>query len=67
MSIKNPSSCAQANNIGKTADNVKKKLVIALKSSYQPFQPSEKETDPGQPGLTQPSLSPGSCKRKIRR
>ena len=25
MSIKNPSSCAQANNIGKTADNVKKK------------------------------------------
>ena len=67
MSIKNPSSCAQANNIGKTADNVKKKLVIALTSSYQPFQPSEKETDPGQPGLTQPSLSPGSCKRKIRR
>ena len=44
-----------------------KKLVIALTSSYQPFQPSEKEADPGQPTLTQPSLSPGSCKRKIRR
>ena len=39
----------------------------SLTSSYQPFQPSEKETDPGQPRLTQPSLSPGSCKRKIRR
>ena len=24
MSVKNPSSCAQANNIGKTADNVRK-------------------------------------------
>ena len=48
------------------------KRLITLKqigdwSSYQPFQPSEKETDPGQPRLTQPSLSPGSCKRKIRR
>ena len=33
----------------------------SLTSSYQPFQPSEKKTDPGQPRLAQPSLSPGSC------
>ena len=39
----------------------------SLTSSYQPFQPSEKEPDPGQPRLTQPSRSPDSCKRKIRR
>ena len=39
----------------------------SLTSSYQPFQPSEKGTDPGQPRLTQPSPSPGLCKRKIRR
>ena len=39
----------------------------SLTSSYQPFQQSEKGTDPGQPRLTQTSPSPGSCKRKIRR
>ena len=39
----------------------------SLTSSYQPFQPSEKRTDPCQPRLTQPSPSPGSCKRKFRR
>ena len=27
----------------------------SLTSSYQPFQPSEKGTDPAQPRLTQPS------------
>ena len=48
------------------------KRLIMLKqigdwSSYKPFQLSEKETDPGQPRLTQPSLSLGSCKRKMRR
>ena len=30
-----------------------------------PFNRAKKETDPGQPELTQPSLSPGSCKREI--
>ena len=39
----------------------------SLTSSYQPFQTSEKGSDPGQPRLTQSSPSPGSCKRKIRR
>ena len=39
----------------------------SLTSSYQPFQPSEKGTDPGQPRLAQPSLSSGSCKRRFRR
>ena len=37
----------------------------SLTSSYQPFQSSEKLTDPGQPRSTQPSPSPGSCKRKF--
>ena len=37
----------------------------SLTSSYQPFQPSEKGTDPGQPRSTQASPSPGSCKAAL--
>ena len=39
----------------------------SLTSTYLPFQPNEKGTDPGQPRLVQPSPSPGSCKRTFRR
>ena len=53
MSIKNPCSCAQANKMRKMAqiddsdDCMVRSPFSLLTSSYQPFQPSEKETDPG--------------------
>ena len=53
--------------IGDSDDCMIRPPFSSLTSSYQTFQPSEKGTDPGQPRLTQPSPSLGSCKRKIRR
>lgn len=73
-SIKNPCSCAQANNVGKIANNVNTNIdddcmvclpFSSVTSSQQPFQPSKKGTEPGQIRVTQNRPSPHPARAHV--